>query len=210
MKVTHSLFALLLIHASAQGAVVMLDPTFVSCTAPLLNGTTSYQNIVNQSGLSTGYTNQVTPLATFLAAAPTSGLPATNFTLTSGTTASYVFDLGASANLANVVFWNSISGAGNRAATFSVKVSDTSSFTTSTALGTFTTSTSNPSYPVAAEVYTLAPAVGRYVQVDLTNAGGTAVTFGEIAFAGTIPEPSSTALLGGLGLLAFARRRRLG
>jgi len=201
--------AAVLAAAPLHAEVVMLDPAFVSCTLPLLpGGVTSYQNVVNQSGLSSTYVSQTTTFDSYIATNPTSGLPATNFTVVVGTQPVYVFDLGVKADVSKVILWNSISGALNRVSNFTVKVSNSLDFSAATNAGTFSLNTSNPAYPVSAEVFTTTPATGRYVQVTFNNATGANTTFGEIAFAGTVVPEASSAALAGLGALLLVRRRR--
>jgi hypothetical protein len=49
---------------------------------------------------------------------------------------------------------------------------------------------------------------GQYATFKFTPVGGTANPGGQDLWLGVVPEPTSTALLGGLGMLGLLRRRR--
>lgn len=139
------------------------------------------------------------------------------------TTETLTYNLGGTYDLTSIYFWNYLRDANNRALkTFDIAFSTDGGVTYSTAvsaaslgIGNFTLhdntgvgSNGEAYVPVDQRDFTATQEGVTHIQfTSLETYGSTGyVGFAEIRF-GAIPEPS-TALLGGLGLLALLRRRR--
>lgn len=196
----------------ASAAIVMVQPTMIATSTTLFSAASNFDNVTDQSGLTETYVSRVTTLTDYLAAAPAhNGIPVNSnqlvLTETSGT---FDFDLGVEVVVSDVVLWNTLGTANNRLANFTVTISESPTFSSPTSLGSFSTATTASTHPVPGETFAVAtPTQGRYVRIEAFNAGGAHLTFGEIAFAGTVAVPEASALGFGLlgGLLGLRRRR---
>ena len=206
-KMYITVFALALSMFSANAAVI----TGVTATATSEGGTRTAVHVVDGSGL-TG--NQH------------SSYPHGYMWLSSNTVPeSIVFDLGAVYNVTQLHVWN-YNEAGDWAGGALVDIgSNAVSVTYGTTLSDFTLGGSTGK---VGAITTFAKATGlatytgetfstsfdaRYVKFDIaSNHGHPAyhnAALSEVQFTGTaVPEPSSVALLGGLGMFALLRRRR--
>lgn len=193
--------------AVAHGAV-LIQPTSITSATPMFG---SYQltNMINKDGLSNAYVSGITDYASYLASVPTQASnPLTQYAVMSdAASVVYEFDLGNTYTLSNFILWNGPGSATTRVSTFTISVSSSPAFATLTNLGTYSSSPS-AAHPVAAEGFNLIQGTGRYVRLEVTNAGGARTLIGEVAFA-AIPEPSAALLsvFGGLALMRRSRRR---
>lgn len=196
--------------ASADASVVT---SAVGATAPPANGPHTADHLIDQSGLSVGYTSGVTELGAYLAAAPLHAATGVNGWLgfIGDASPTLRLDLGATHELQAVLMWagdlvpwafvdiaTSIDGVG-----FSVQLDDVPA-TPPLGLGVDT----------PAQLITLDAAVqARYVELRLTCAPNPgACSMGEVAFAtrgATVPLPATAGLLL-VPLLTLAARRRDG
>lgn len=200
-------FTATLLLGNAAGAAVMIQPASVTSVTPLFSASYQLTNMINKDGLSTPYVSGVTDYASYLLSVPTQASnPLTQYAVMSeATSVIYEFDLGQSYTLSHFVLWNGPASASTRVSTFTISVSSSPAFATLQNLGTFS-STPTAAHPVAAEGFALTEGQGRYVRLEVTNAGGPRTLIGEVAFA-AVPEPS-TALLASLACLALTRRSR--
>lgn len=181
------------------------------------SGTFDIGNTIDQSGLSSTYISGVTDFATYLGTNPTHTLIAANnewFTANGVTTATVVYDMGSALNLLNLALWNEeFSGFGQAIISSSL---DNVTFSALTSINPVD-SPSNLDY--GAQVFGLG-VTARYLRFDLSGCpqpdGSTSLLcgIGEVAFdvggtTGSVPEPTSLALLGlGLAGFGFSRKRK--
>lgn len=171
-------------------------------------------NIIDQSGLSAGYTSGVTDFATYVATDPshTSDSINTQWFSSNGTTIGNVdFDLGSSFTVSQIALWFRAHGARNTAAitNFTLLADDEATFTGATNLGSFT----NASFTdLSVQVYDFADIEAQFIRMEITgnngNAGNTA--HAEVAFdtVSAVPVPAAVWLMGSalLGLLGLRKK----
>lgn len=195
-------FAQMLTPASAL-ADLILQPASATSTQTQFGAP---DNARNQSGLSTGYTSQVTDFDSYIASNPLhdSTAQANRWTSTS-LPASIDFALDGSFTIHKIAFWNQGTGIGSTLA-FTLIAADDAAFTNPTTLGSFNPVAVGDPSAVAAQVFTFAPTEAQFVRFTATQSNGfDGATVGEVAFA--LPEPS-TALLVFLSTGSFLFKRR--
>ncbi|MCH7645066.1 MAG: hypothetical protein IH974_09550 [Myxococcales bacterium] len=184
------------------GGIGILRIKFVSSTPPATNdlilqpasastdmGTFSgsISNVIDQSGLSAGYTSQVANFDTYIASAPShdSLLTAAVWLSSFGTTTGNVdFDLGGTFFIQSVALWNRGEGSSDNITGITLLADDNASFTDPVTLGSFTADlNTGPIQRVLPEVFTFAPAAASHVRMQITSNNGASTSgFGEIAF----------------------------
>lgn len=180
---------------------------------------TSLSSLIDQTGLSAGYTSGVTDFDSYIASGPThnSALGSNGWATQNNVTAAFVtFDLGSSMTVESMAFWNRKHDAGIQGVKdFELRACPDSTCTSTTLLGGFTalnTLGANDS-AVGAQVFAFAATMAQYLRMDMLNThGATVLSAGEVAFERSAavtatPEPASALLLAG-GLLALGARRR--
>ncbi len=201
----------------ASADVIRSPTSVISNSAGDYSATFSSSNMINQSGLSAGFTSGVTNFDTYIASNPTSTANDVNgwdspsnpiYPITIG------FDMGAVYSLSRLALWNDASGSTADTQNFKVYTASNAAFTGATLVGSFT----NPQGVGGggqdpATVFNLALTSARYVELQIdSNYGNSVATVGEVAFAtnGTsVPEPATLALtLAGVAAVAGIRRRR--
>ena len=183
-------FVDILADCSPIMAGFMLQP--VNVTSNVEN--TPPTALIDQAGLSSGYTSRITNFDTYLALNPTHN--GENFgwlTSLNVTAAQLTFDLGGLNPIESLAIWNSgIAVLGIK--DFSILASNDSSFLTSVNLGSFTAisplGTHTATLP---QVFSFAPISASFIRLDIQNSQGIARLFmGEVAFElVAVPEPSS-------------------
>ncbi len=170
-------------------------------------------SIIDQSGLSVGYT-EGDDFDLYFSGNPThsSGI-GTDFTSVFGeTTGAITFDFGTAKLLESIAFWNFAFPLiiGSAVTSFSLEASLTSDFSTSINLGTFSPTVPSGN-PTTADVFSEGVVNAQFIRLNiLNNNGGTNVGIGEVLFEEfqpieSTPEPTSILgllLMGGAGLLA--------
>lgn len=204
--------------AANVSAGVILGPAAVSTTIANEPGRTP-DLVINQSGLSAGYTSLSTDFDAYIASNPEHNANGTDkaWLSTDSFTSGYLdFDLGGTYVVESMALWNIGGGVKPNLKTFELYASDDASFGTSTLLGSYSAqtglgqTTANP-----AEIFAFGPTSASFIRmVILTGNGGVNVGFGEVAFEVSsppaVPEPASLVLLasGLAGTLAARRKRR--
>jgi len=197
-------------------AITMLQPVGISKvdgghSAPLTP-------VIDQSGLSIGYTSGVTDLASYLAANPEHlSVPGvsgffSNFRDPLGT---YDLDLGGLFDVSRFVLWNDNDN--NAVVGFNLFADDNAGFVSPTLIGAFTADPTLSISPdlMLPDLFSFAPVEASHIRFEITSNNGSGFfhAFGEIAFGREeavvdVPVPGSLALLG-IGGLALLRRRRV-
>jgi hypothetical protein len=199
--------ASILVTGSANAAFI-IAPTAASTN---MGNVSTLVNIINQTGLSSGYFSGVTDFDTYIASNPTHGI--VNSTRWFSTTQlGYIdFDLGGLHTIESFALWNVGMTSAANVTQFTLIADDNPAFSSPTAL--LTNQSANPNNgPTAAsfaEVFGFTPVVASYVRLQITSNNGSPLTgVKEVAFEGTvIPEPSPV-LLSLVALSAMALRRR--
>ncbi len=182
-------------------------------------------DVIDQSGLSAGFTSGTSDFDTYLASNPThegNSLHAWYGSL-NVVTGSVGYDLGASHSITRLALWNIGNNDdipsipfGSNVRGFEVYTSAVGDFSAETLVGSFVAGSGSVGFlKVGAQVFDVTDSVGRYVRLRITsNYGATHATgFGELAFATaappppSIPEPSTVMLLAA-GMMAVVSRRR--
>ena len=167
-----------LLTSSPIMAGFMLQP--VNVTSNVEN--TPPTALIDQAGLSSGYTSRITNFDTYLALNPTHN--GENFgwlTSLNVTAAQLTFDLGGLNPIESLAIWNSgIAVLGIK--DFSILASNDSSFLTSVNLGSFTAisplGTHTATLP---QVFSFAPISASFIRLDIQNSQGIARLFmGEV------------------------------
>jgi hypothetical protein len=177
------------------------------------------ENLINQSGLSVGFSSGVTDFDAYLGASPTHTSPSLPVgvgfaSLNSGAIGVIDFDLGDTYTVHRFALWNDEDF--QALGPFSLEISDDSTFASSTFLGAFVALVDT--LPVTAQVFDLVDGTGRYLRLNVGGAtipGSMLVNFGEIALdasivqATPVPEPTSIFLwvLIALGAILFSPSR---
>ncbi|WP_013335125.1 PEP-CTERM sorting domain-containing protein [Gloeothece verrucosa] len=183
----------------AQAGTIVV-PNFVSTTLSTNpSAGVALNNIINQSGLSVGYTAGA-DFDAYLASNPThkGGSATSFFTGTGSIKGSITFDFGTATTLESLAIWN-ISGIlapqGVSLRDFSLQASSTSDFSSPITLGSFTVPRPTADPTPNNGVFTFTPTTARFFRLNtLTNYGSSIVGLGEIVFEQSqdirsIPEP---------------------
>ena len=203
--------------ADANAKQLMLQPNSVIAQPPMgqFNSTTfAANNLINQSGLSSGYTSGVTDFDTYIASSPTHNGNLTGsiwFSTQGNRTGDLEFDLGSILTIQSMALWNRGSDASDNIIGFTLFADDNAAFSSPTSLGGFTANPNTGSTSaVLPEVFTFTPTAASHVRLRITspNGSGLFTSAGEVAFeSSAIPEPTSL-LLFATGCAVLMRRRR--
>ena len=202
------------LQAAHGGAIFSATSAVINSGGP---GFGSIGNTFDQSGLSTGYTSNVTDFNTYLAGNPTHTLVFLGFEWFSnrGTnSASVTYNFGSVRSFDALALWNDeASGIGL------LNLLTSNDGINFAALATGLAPTDHPSGSnYGADVFAFSATSAQYVRFDMSlcpqaPSTFTACAIGEVAFreatGNSVPEPGSWALIGlGLACLTVARRRK--
>jgi hypothetical protein len=212
-QISTVIFSFFMLTSSMATASVILSPTAVvgNTLGTWVNGG-STTNIINQTGLSSGFVSGVTDFSAYLATDP---IHATNDedNAWSGENGPVLgnldFDLGDTFLLSSLVLWSQSNANGIDG--FTVFSSLDATFSSTINLGTF--SASIPA-PIRAQTF-VTPSTAQFIrlQVNSTHDGGNFVNIGEIAFeVSAVPIPATAWLFGSglLSLVGMAGRKKMG
>jgi len=193
----------------ATFAGVVIQPVAVSTDMGTSVG--SPDNVINQSGLSVGYTSGMTDFDDYYFSTPGHNSDDNNAIWASGSpflAGNFDFDLGGLVLIESMLIWN----CDNQRAVygFNLLADDNPTFSSPTVLGSFLVDNDGPGDRMAPHPLPFAPTLASHVRMEIISNNGPDplnVQMGEIAFE-AVPEPTVLALLGlgGLVLLGWARR----
>jgi hypothetical protein len=165
-------------------------------------------NAIDQSGLSVGYVSGVTDFDTYTATHDTSTSPVTVFSATDLSSAGIVdFNLGSSFLIDRIAIWGT-DFPGLDMSSFDLSADDNASFTSPTALGTFSPAAQSAD-PQLKQTFSFTPVSEQYFRLSsIVTSHGTQLAIGEVAFS-AVPEARAWLGLGlvcGVFGLGYARR----
>jgi hypothetical protein len=206
------LLAAVVCMAADVRADFVLSAQSVVAAPPPINGFT-FDQTINQSGLSANYVSGVTDFSTYVASGPihtrnnTPPNYAASFSLPP---VNVDYDLGSTYNVQRMAFWNYPFNFSAGVIGMQVFTSSVPNFSTSFLAGTFTPVDDGNGDVNHVQVFDVTDSNARYVRLHITAVDSTNGTgFSEVAWgASNVPEPTSLAALSLAALAGAVMRRR--
>ena len=202
-----------LLTSSPVMAGFMLQPVNVTSSVATNSNSFPIDFLINQNGLSPGYTSKITDFDAYIAQNPTHNTRDNGwFAILSVPAGQLTFNLGGLNPIESLVIWNcGVAGVGIK--DFSILASNDSTFSTSVNLGSFTAisplGTNTATLP---QVFSFAPISASFIRLDIQNVQGGpfgTISMGQVAFElVAVPEPSSFLMVVVSGMIANRFRRR--
>jgi hypothetical protein len=171
----------------------------------------SPDNVINQSGLSVGYTSGTTEFDDYYFSTPGHNSLDNGAIWASGSPflpGNFDFDLGGMILIESMIIWN----CDNQRAVygFNLLADDNPTFASPILLGSFLVDNDGPGDRMAPHPLPFAPTLASHVRMEITSNNGPDpidVRMGEVAFE-RVPEPNLLTLLGFSSLVSLGRKRR--
>jgi hypothetical protein len=167
-------------------------------------------NTINQSGLSSSYTNGITDFDSFVSSATHTTVASNNewFAQSGVYSDSLIYDLGGSFNVSKIAIWNEESWGTD---TVDIFASNDASFGVSTFLGSFNLTDNPLNISYLADVLDIQDTFAQYFKFNVVGSTPDSVALGEVAFGvsniSAVPVPTA-ALLFAPALIGFIGLRR--
>jgi hypothetical protein len=206
------LAGLLILAPAVEGATVILQAESVTTdmgTEPSIDGSGVF-NLIDQSGLSVGYTSGVDNFDAYLAGSPEhNNSTSTVWQSDSVQTGNVDFDLGGIFLVEEIAFWN-IPFNGSAVTQVQLFASNDPTFENAIDLGVFMIPYEEGPSSLPAELLDIADTSAQFVRIEVQENFDDAPRsgFAEVAF-GVVPEPSAS-LLACTALVVLAALRRVG
>jgi len=210
-----ALFAVLIVSAEAHADFVLSAQSVLS--APPTTGGFTFDQTINQSGLSAGYTSGVTDFSTYVGGGPihTRNNSPPNYGVSSSLPPQNIdYDLGSAFNVQRMAFWNYPFSGSAGVASMQIFTSSVPDFSTSFLAGTFNPLDDGDGNAGTGinhvQVFDVTDSNARYIRLHVTTVNSSNGTgFSEVAFgASAVPEPTSLAAVGACAIGMSLKRRR--
>ncbi len=186
---------LLVTSAGQVQAGTILSPTSVLANSlGEFSAQFSSTKMIDQSGLSTGFTSGVTDFSAYIATGPTHGTNESNGSWVSPSvppSGAIDFDLGDSYDIDQVVLWQGVAGNSASVNAFRIFTSSDSAFTSPLLVGSFVAAIGT-NLPEVAQVFDTSDSSARYLRLQIDSNYGNSVTgLGEFALdVSAVLEPT--------------------
>ena len=207
--------ATLVLSTSVNAAVILSPTAIINNNFGEYAPSTSQENMINQSGLSTGFISGVTDFDTYIAGNPTANCNncAPQYFGVDGAYSGVIdFDLGGIFSVNQLALGNNDA---RGITSFEIFTSDSASFTGAVSVGVFSSTVSGDAQlnrPI--EVFDLLDTNAQFVRLEVYSHATSILGISELAFdvapPSSVPVPAAVWLFGSglLGLVGLARRKK--